>query len=217
MNKTFVRWSIAFIVVASVLTSAIYYPFAPDRVASHGNAAGQVDGYMSRFWGLTLFPLMQVGLALLLLGLPRIDRLRANIAQFRTHYDRFIAVFLLYLLGVQLVVVAWNAGAALDFNVIIPLGAGMVFFYIGTMLSHLKRNGFIGVRTPWTISNDEVWTKTHQLSARLFMGSGVFGVVGVFFGSWAWLFVVVPVGLSALYAVAYSYFAYRAIERTDSR
>lgn len=205
------RVAMGLIVVASVVTSAAYYPFAPETIASHWNAAGEADGTMSRFWGLAIFPLMQVGLAVLLLGIPLVDPLKQNIAQFRPRYDLFIVVLLLYMLGLQLLVVAWNAGLKLDFNIVLPVGAGLLFIYIGTMLGHLKRNYMIGVRTPWTLASDEVWARTHRVSGRLFIVSGVLAMLGAFFGSWAWLFIVVPLLLTVVYVVVYSYMAYRKV------
>jgi uncharacterized membrane protein len=202
----------AAVVTASFAASIAYYPFAPERIISHWNAAGVPDGYMSRFWGLFLLPLISAGLALLLLLIPSIDPLKANVRQFRAHYDRLVLVFLLYMLGIHLVVVLWNAGVEISFNVILPIGAGLLFFYIGTLLKHTRRNWFIGIRTPWTLSSDAVWEQTHRLGARLFKVSGVIALLGAFFGVWAWLFILAPVGVSALWTVVYSYLVYRRLE-----
>ena len=202
---------IGLIVAASFVTSAAYFPFAPNTLAAHWNTAGEADGTMSRFWGLALFPLVQVGMAALLLAVPLIDPLKENIAQFRKRYDLFIVLVLLYFLCLQLLVVAWNAGLKLDFNIVLPIGAGLLFFYIGTMLGHLKRNYMIGVRTPWTLADDEVWTRTHRVSGRLFMLCGGLSLLGAFFGVWAWLFIVVPLLFTVVYAVVYSYLEFRRV------
>jgi len=213
MNPALARYAIALIVLASLVTSVAYFPFAPKILVSHWNTAGEADGAMSRFWGLAIFPLLQAAIAGLLLAIPRIDPLKANIAQFRERYDLFIVIFLTYLLGLQLLVVAWNAGLRLDFNMVLPIGAGLVIFYVGTMLGHLKRNHLIGVRTPRTLASDEVWARTHRISGRLFMACGVISIAGAFFGTWALLFIIAPLLATVVYVVVYSYLAFRRVTR----
>lgn len=80
---------IGLVAVFYILALSLYSRM-PDPMVSHWNAAGEADGYMSRFWGMFLLPFMVTGLALLLFFIPRIDPLKANIARFRSTYDWFI-------------------------------------------------------------------------------------------------------------------------------
>ena len=198
----------AIVLLAFVLSSAVY-PQMPEQMASHWNARGEVDGYMSRFWGLFFLPLLLLGLVLLFLAIPRIDPLRANIEAFRAYYDGFIVVFCLFMLLVHLQVILWNSGIEISPNVTMPLGCGLMFYYIGILLAQAKRNWFIGIRTPWTLSSDTVWEKTHQRGATLFKLAGVIAVLGAFFREYAYLFILVPVLGVAVYTIVYSYWAYR--------
>lgn len=86
---------------------------------------------------------------------------------------------------------------------------GLLFIYIGWMLRKAKRNFFIGIRTPWTLSSDKVWDKTHQLGSILFMISGVLALIGSLFGSNAIWFVMVPLLGSTMFLVVYSYMLYQ--------
>ena len=87
---------------------------------------------------------------------------------------------------------------------------GLLFFFIGYMLKKAKRNFFIGIRTPWTLSSDTVWNKTHQLGSALFMLSGAFAIIGGFFGGMlAFWLMFVPLMGSTLFLVVYSYILYR--------
>ncbi|HYA86765.1 MAG TPA: DUF1648 domain-containing protein, partial [Nitrospirota bacterium] len=70
------------IVIISFVVGIYIYPQLPDTIASHWNAQGQVNGYISKFWGLFLFPIISVGLVLLFVAIPRIDPLKANIEKF---------------------------------------------------------------------------------------------------------------------------------------
>ena len=87
---------------------------------------------------------------------------------------------------------------------------GVLFIPFGYMLKQAKRNFFIGIRTPWTLSSDFVWDKTHQLGSVLFMISGAFAIAGSFFGGVTaiWLMFVPLIG-SSLFLMIYSYVLYR--------
>ena len=112
-------------VLLAFLLSAVVYPYVPDQVASHWDAQGQVNGYMSKFWGLFFLPLLQVGMVALFLGLPKIDPLKANIEQFRTQYETFIIIIVVFMLLIHLQVILWNLGVRISFNLTMPAGERM--------------------------------------------------------------------------------------------
>jgi uncharacterized membrane protein len=197
------------LVLLAFVLSIAAYPQMPEQIASHWNARGEVDGYMSRFWGLFFLPLLLAGLVLLFLAIPRIDPLRANIVEFQSYYDGFIIVFCLFMLLVHVQVILWNSGIEISPNLTFPIVFGLMFYYIGILLEHAKRNWFIGIRTPWTLSSEQVWAKTHQRGAKMFKLAGGIAVLGVFFLDYAFLFILAPVLLMAVYLVVYSYWTYR--------
>jgi uncharacterized membrane protein len=197
------------IIILSLIISIYFYPQMPEKIASHWNAQGQVDGYMSKFWGLFLMPFILVGLALLFGAIPRIDPLKANIEIFRKYYDAFIILFFVFMLSIHFQVILWNIGIEISPNVIFPIGLGLLFFYIGILCENAKRNWFIGIRTPWTLSNDVVWAKTHKIGGKLFKIAGVVALFGIFFLNYTLFFILVPVILVAIYTVIYSYREYR--------
>jgi uncharacterized membrane protein len=88
-------WILAMIasVVIGFIIGSILYPQMPQSMASHWNAAGEADGYISRFWGIFLFPLISLGLLGLFLVIPKIDPLRSNIEKFIGYYYGFAAIF----------------------------------------------------------------------------------------------------------------------------
>jgi uncharacterized membrane protein len=185
------------------------YPHLPQQVASHWNASGQVDGYMPKSGGVFLLPLVLVVIALIFAAIPRVDPLKANIEQFRSYYDGFIILFFAFMLLIHLQVMLWNIGIQISPNLVLPIGVGLLFFYIGILCEHAKMNWSIGIRTPWTLSSPTVWEKTHRLGARLFKAAGLLALLGIFFQKWAVFFILVPVLLVAVYSVVYSYLAYR--------
>jgi uncharacterized membrane protein len=171
-----------------------------------------VDGYTSKLLGVFLMPLITLGMFALFLVVPNIDPLKANIAKFRESFNLFIVLIVAFMLYIHGLTLAWSLGHQ-DFKMsgaILPF-IGILFIAIGFMLRKAKRNFFIGIRTPWTLSSDNVWDKTHQLGSILFMVSGAFAIIGGVFGGMAafWLMFVSLIG-SSLFLVVYSYFLYRA-------
>jgi uncharacterized membrane protein len=196
------------IVLLSFAVAALLYPQMPARMASHWNAQGQVDGYISKLWGLFMEPLILAGLALLFFAIPRIDPLKTNIEKFRDYYDGFIILFFLFMLAMYAQTVLWNQGIEISPNVFFPIGFGLLLFYLGFLVEKAKRNFFIGIRTPWTLSSDSVWEKTHKIGGVLFKAAGSISLLGALVPKYAVFFVLGPVLIAAAYTTVYSYFAY---------
>lgn len=183
----------------------------PDPMASHWDANDQVNGYMSKFWGVFLLPLMTLGMFLLFLLVPNIDPLKANIAQFREVFNLFIVLIVAFMLYLYALTLRWNLGYT-DFGMskaLLP-AMGILFFFIGYMLRKAKRNFFIGIRTPWTLSSDTVWDETHRVGSVLFMIAGVLAFIGSLFGGvTAFWFLFGPIIGSTLITLVYSYVIYQ--------
>lgn len=200
------------LVAASFLAGAYYYPQLPGQMASHWNAAGEVDGTMPKLWGTFLFPLLIAGLALLFEVIPRIDPRREHIEAFGDAYRGFVLLVLGFLLYIHALVLWWNLGLRFDLSKALIPALAVLYFAIGVLVERAESNWFVGIRTPWTLSDERVWKRTHERSARLFKLAGVLAMVGVAApAELAVLFIVVPVLLASLYAVAYSYVEFRRI------
>jgi uncharacterized membrane protein len=199
---------IAGLLITFILTLAIY-PTVPDRVVSHWNAAGHADGYMSKFWGLGLIPLIMITCVGLFAVLPRIDPYKKNYEKFRNYYEGFILLFVIFLLAIQAQIILWSLGYPISPNLTFPFLIGALFIYIGFLLSHAEQNWFVGIRTPWTLSSETVWKKTHEIGGTLFKIAGVVSCAGIFAGAYAIWFILVPVLAVAVYTVVYSYIEYQ--------
>jgi uncharacterized membrane protein len=199
---------VAALLIIFVLTIAMY-PAVPDRVVSHWNAAGQADGYMSKSWGLGLIPLIMTGFVALLAVLPRIDPYKKNYEKFGDYYEGFILLFVLFMLAIQVQIILWSTGYQISPNLTFPILIGILFIYIGFLLGHAEQNWFVGIRTPWTLSSETVWKKTHKIGGKLFKIAGVIAFAGVLAGEYAMWFILVPALAVAVFTVAYSYFEFQ--------
>jgi uncharacterized membrane protein len=208
-------WITIGMVAAFYAIAFYFYPQMPEQMASHWNAKGAVDDYTSRFMGLFLFPFIATGLALLFVTIPLTDPLKSNIAKFRKYYDWFVVLFLLFFQYLYVLTIIWNKNVSFDMMRALLPALGILFFYIGIMIRNSKRNYMVGIRTPWTLANDEVWNKTHVLGGRLFMAAGVIDTIGAIWPKYGLLFILFPVLLVALVTVIYSYIIYQKINRTN--
>ena len=199
------------LIVAAVLAGLLAWNRLPDQMASHWNKNDQVDGYISRFWGVFMMPLMTLGMFLLFMLIPNIDPLKANIAKFRGVFNLFITFIVGFMLYIHALTILWNLGyTSFAMSKAMLPAMGLLFILIGNLMRQSKRNWFIGIRTPWTLSSDYVWDKTHQLGAILFMASGVLALIGGFFGGMvAFWFLFVPLISSTLFLLVYSYVLYQ--------
>lgn len=198
-------------ITIAVIAGALLWNQLPEQMASHWNTNDEVDGYMSKFWGVFLMPLITLGMFGLFIALPNMDPLKANIASFRGAFNLFILLISLFLLYIHGLTLAWSLGyQSFKMSTMMLPFMGILFIFIGYLLKQAKRNFFIGIRTPWTLSSDTVWDKTHQLGSVLFMVSGALAFFGSFFGGMVafWL-LFVPLMGSTLFLMIYSYILYR--------
>ncbi len=205
------------LILLAVVFSAAVYSRLPDRMASHWGVNDQVNGTMSRFWGAFLMPIISAAMLALFLLIPNIDPMKANIATFRSIFNGFIVAILAFLLYVHVLTILWNLGyQSFHMSTVLLPGLGLIFIFAGLMMRRAKRNFFIGIRTPWTLSSDRVWDQTHRVGGVLFVLCGLFALAGVFMpGAMAFLLLIVPLLAATLFLMVYSYWLYQ--EETHSR
>jgi len=207
-NKTATAVSFVLIVIALVVGLTLYARL-PDPMPSHWNAAGQIDGYMSKFWGIFLVPIITVVLLPIFLVIPYIDPLKANIAKFRGIYNWFIVVFVAYMLYVYVLTLLAALNVQFNMTVMLMPVVGLLFVGIGYMMGQAKRNFFIGIRTPWTLSSETVWDETHKLGSKLFMIAGAVTVITGFVGEIGIWLMIAALLIAAFVPMVYSYILWR--------
>lgn len=192
------------IILLSFIIGIYFYNQMPEKMAIHWNVKGEVDSYASKFLGLFLIPVILLMIFLLFIAIPRIDPLKQNIEEFRKYYIGFL--FYTYILTIL-----WNYGFRFSIAQLITPAFGILFYYCGILIENAKRNWFIGIRTPWTLSNEEVWNRTHRIGGRLFKLAGIISFAGIALQKYALFFVLVPVLLVSIYTVIYSYLEYQRV------
>jgi len=185
MNRRRLIWFSVAIVAAMLAFAAYAWVTLPAgaEVPIHWGPDGTVDGWASKTLGLLLLPLTAAGLALLLAGIPRFEPRRANLERSGKAYGAIWIAVILLLACVQVVIVATALGATVDMSRLTLFGIGALYLVIGNYLPKVRPNYLMGIRTPWTLTSDLAWDKTHRVGGRLFVIEGLvfiaMGIVGV--------------------------------------
>ena len=197
------------VIIISFIIGIYCYPLLPSLIISNFGVEGTANKLISKFWGLFLIPIISFFIWILFMVLPKIDPLGKNIKKFEIYYDNFAFIIILFLFYIYVLSILWNFNIlVVNMTRMITPVLGLLFIYIGIIMKDIPRNWFIGIRTPWTMSNDIVWKKTHKRGSKLFIYSGIITFIGIFFTRYIFWFALVPVLVSSAYLVAYSYFEY---------
>ena len=205
------------LILVSFLIGAYLYTYMPEKMASHWDANGSVDGYMPKLWGLFLLPVISAILFLTFMLIPKIDPHKGNIERFRGHFDVFILLLFVFLFYIYMLIMLWNIGYRFNIIQLLAPAFGLLIYYAGIMMENSKQNWFIGVRTPWTLSSEVVWDKTNKFAGKLFKVAGVLAAMGLIFPKYAIFLILVPVILAAVYPIIYSYQKYQQEIKAGSR
>jgi len=199
------------VILLSFLVSGYFYTQMPNRMATHWDMNGVPNGYLSK-WSIFLMPAVSLLLFLLLIWIIRIDPLKKNIGGFQKEYSIFILLIVLFLNYIGLLEILWNLGVSFSINIAIIPAFAVLFYYCGILLEKSKRNWFIGVRTPWTLSNDKVWEKTNKLSAKIFKAFGAASLLTVLIPAYFAYFVLLLIPIF-VWIFFYSYFLYKKFKK----
>ncbi|MDD4271257.1 MAG: SdpI family protein [Patescibacteria group bacterium] len=161
------------LIILTAAASVFFYNNLPERIATHWNFAGQVDAYGSGKAQAVALPSMIIGMYLLFLVFPYLDPKKERYEQFSKVYHIFKAIILGLLVIVYFIVGLNGLGYNLPVGVIIPFLIGLLFIIIGNYMAKIKMNWFMGIRTPWTLSSEEIWNKTHRFGGKIFVLAGL--------------------------------------------
>lgn len=203
---------LGFIILVFII-SIILFPQLPEKVPSHWNSRGEIDSWAGRGFTVIFFPILILGIYLLMTFMPLIDPLRKNYHKFSSVYFWLKTVFVVFFSLIYLYTL-WTAFRNnLDIiYFILPL-CSLLFIILGFFIPKIKRNYFVGIRTPWTIHSEEVWNKTHKFSGKIFILAGIISLLAIIIKNYSFLIFIIVVMSAAVVSIAYSYFIFRKIEK----
>lgn len=229
--KPYIRTGLAWSAVATILSVGLtvytwtQLPEAAE-IPVHWDIEGRPDRFAEK--GTAMGLLMIVPGAIFLTGvilalIPPLDPRRGNIEIGRKAYLATwigtAALMLAVHTGICVATLKSTGGADLPNGFVryVVAGCGLLIIVIGNYMPKTRASFLFGVRTPWTLSSDLAWEKTHRVAGPVFMAAGALGIAGAFIfdGIWLALQMTAFVGSAALISVVYSYFAWKSASDRD--
>jgi len=214
MNKHIKESVLWVLILLPYLYLATLWQALPDKVPTHFNYEGVADGWSGKNFILFIPTGLGAFMYLLMLALPYIDpkkKLRdmgEKYTSLRFMFTIFFSMLSFYLLYVT------KEGSMKHPNLLIAI-IGILFAMLGNYFQAIRPNYFIGIRTPWTLENEEVWKKTHHLAGRLWMVSGILITILSFIISSNLTLIIVflsMVVVMVLVPVVFSYTAFKKLK-----
>lgn len=217
MNKPMWKRFLLLFLAVSLLTLnlvLVVYPELPSLVPVHWNADGEADRWGPRAMVL-LYSAFMLGSGLLWLVLPRLSPKRFAVEEFESiwWYIGMVSVSCFAYLQCVHLWGAWKPGFDVDRAML--AGLGMFFILAGNVTGKVRRNFWLGVRTPWTLANERVWYATHRFAARTMVAGGLLALAAMLAG-WPTLVALAAMGVGALVPVGYSLVYYKRLERAGT-
>lgn len=206
-------WIVSLIFVVVMLGVVVWiYPHLPAQAPIHWDAHGNVNGWMPRFWAAANWPLAMLGFALLFAVLPVISPRKFEIKPFARSYGIIVLAIQAFMLVVGTIALLAGAGYHISMDLVAPVAVGALLMVIGNFMAKFRKNFFIGIRTPWTLTSDVVWERTHRLAGWLFVLAGLAWIAGGLLHASPVVLVVAALAAGFIPAI-YSYFLYQRVER----
>ncbi|HAO65050.1 TPA: hypothetical protein DCQ44_03670 [Candidatus Taylorbacteria bacterium] len=198
------------VALATIALSVYFYQNFPARVPIHWDINGEANNWGSREFGAFLLPVIIVAIYFLFGVLSKIDPRKERYVEFAKAYSIIKTSLMLVFSAIYIVTSLNVLGYAVPIIFWIPFIIGVLFIVLGNYFGKIRNNYFVGIRTPWTLANEEVWNKTHRLGGKLFIIGGVAMMfMGLIPATLRLPILVAIILLIALVPMVYSYVLYR--------
>lgn len=210
------RYFAACIVLAAIafVATLLAWPHLPERVPLHWNVHGQVDGWGPRGMLMVVGPGAMLGELVIFALLPLLSPKRFEVESFMRTYLRIMLAVTLLAGYITAVLLFAGVTGHVDVSAALFGGISVVLVFLGNLMGKVRRNFFIGIRTPWTLASERVWYATHRLAGKTLVAAGIASFVAALWGGLAgtvaWLALVLA---GVLVPVVYSFVHYKALER----
>lgn len=167
------KWIPVVLIVAAVVASITVYQRLPEQMPTHWGVSGEVNGWSNRLWGAWMIPLMMAVIWLIMRAIPHIDPRKANYEKFAGTYDVLVGLILTFMLVMHIAVLMAATGRPVAMDRVAMPAVGLFIAAMGFLLPRAHPNWFVGIRTPWTMTSDLSWERTHRIGGILFIALGI--------------------------------------------
>lgn len=193
--------------VIPIIYLLINWSSLPDQLPIHFDTGGDPNGYGSKL----VYIFLPLGLYFLMLVLPYIDPRKSNYDIFSSTYFKLRVVLCLFI-GIIDTIIVYNTLHGIEkMGLLMPISVFLLFTLLGNYMGNFRPNYFVGIKVPWTLNNDVVWTRTHKMAGKLWFWGGLIGIASLFFVK-NFAFVMLPITIFIIVVpIIYSYIIYQKI------
>ena len=213
--KNILIFSGAIFLVAAAVTLFAWAKVPSDaQIPIHWNVQGEVDDYGSKTFGLLIGPSMILFLSILLAIIPRIEPRIENLRQSQKAYKVVWGFIVIFMLGLHLITTSAALGQSINMATMMSFAMSVLFMAIGNYMGKIRSNFMFGIRTPWALSSEVSWNKTHRLGGRLFFFIGLIVFVSAFFqrGDLSFGLMIGGLFITLILTFSYSYWVWKQDE-----
>ena len=207
------NWILIALIAISFVATIFIYPDLPAEIPRHWNFKGEVDAYWAKeyIFFTAILPLL---IYVMMLVLPKIDPKKRSYDLHKKAYGVTILAITLFMIGIHWISVYASLGNAVNMKIIVNLGAGILFIVLGNYMGQIRHNYFFGIRNPWTLASEEVWTKTHRVGRYAFVLLGIIFIISAFLpGPIAAILIGIGMAILLFFSTVYSYLLFRKIDK----
>lgn len=200
------KWIPLLLIVAAVALSIFYYPQLPEKMPTHWSASGEANGFSNRLWGAWMLPLFMALTWMIMRAIPHVDPRKANYEKFAVMYEALVILILAFMLAMHLVVLMAATGTPIRMDRVVMPSVGIFMAIMGFLIPKAHPNWFVGIRTPWTLTSDLSWERTHKIGGMLFIALGALMVASSFLAPEVAIWILGAGALAiVIFLFAYSY------------
>ena len=197
------------LIAIAIVASFYFYAHFPTQVVTHWDFAGRPNGWSGRGFAAFFLPVLLIAMYLLFIFIPYLDPKKERYAEFARVYNIFRNFILFFLLVIYFIASLNNIGNNLDVGIWVTVMIGLLFIILGNYMGKLKMNWFVGIRTPWTLSSETVWNKTHRVGGKIFILGGLLMIAaGLVPLAWRLPIFIADIIMLLFGTIVYSYIVY---------
>jgi len=205
------RFLIVFILALYVI-GFLLYPYLPDMIPTHWNINGEVDGYSTKTFYVLFFPSLMLGIYLLMTFAPMLDPRIDNYKKFTAVVAGFRTVMVVIFALIYLATMATVLGYPVSVSKVVRFAIGYMLIFTGNYFGKVRHNYTFGIKTPWTLANEEVWNKTHRFSGPLWVVAGFIWMLSIFLkDNLAFIIDMASLMIVSIIGMVYSYILYKKL------
>ncbi len=174
MKKQMIEIIVLVLLVVPFAAAAVFWNRLPNQMAIHFNFEGAADAYGGKPFGLLLLPCINLLLYFIFRYLPKMMGSGEQFALLEKRLDVLRLAIHGFITTLYLVILLYTLYQKVNVLLFIAYGIALLMLITGNYLNNIKPNNFMGIRTPWTMKNPEVWRKTHLLTSRLWVIASLF-------------------------------------------